>query len=130
MIKRNLLALGLVLGLFAATCPALEATPDSPQTAPAIPPDAKIDSLLALLPDADYATKGEIATRLGAEGSPAAHRALAALLAGELYRRNSDRSLVSVGEDSKPHLRVLAGKVEARQCATQGATQLVVGSDP
>src|SRR5262249_49859202 len=46
--------------------------------------------------------KGEIAARLGAEGSPAAHRALAALLGGELYYRNSDRSLVSISENSKP----------------------------
>jgi urea transport system permease protein len=101
LIKRNLLALGVVLGLFSATCPAQTATPDSPP-APVIPTDAKLDSLLAMLPDADYATKGEIATRLGAEGSPAAHRTLAALLGGELYFRNSDRSLVSVDEDGKP----------------------------
>ncbi|MEO8316492.1 MAG: urea ABC transporter permease subunit UrtB [Pseudomonadota bacterium] len=101
MIKRNLLALGVVLGLFAATCPAQNAIPDSP-TAPLIQPDAKIDSLLAMLPDADYATKSEIATRLGADGSPAAHRTLAALLGGELYYRNPDRLLVSVSKDGKP----------------------------
>jgi urea transport system permease protein len=100
LIKRNLLALGVVLGLFAATCPAQDVTPVSPP-APAIQPDAKIDSLLAMLPDADYATKGEIATRLGVEGSPVARRALAALLGGTLYFRNSDKSLLSVGEDSK-----------------------------
>jgi urea transport system permease protein len=101
LIKRSLLALGVVLGMFAVTCPALESTPESPP-APLIPTDANLDSLLAMLPDADYATKGEIATRLGSEGSPAAQRALAALLGGELYFRNSDRSLVSVGENSKP----------------------------
>jgi urea transport system permease protein len=101
LIKRSLLALGVVLGMFAVTCPALESTPESPP-APLIPTDATLDSLLAMLPDADYATKGEIATRLGSEGSPAAQRALAALLGGELYFRNSDRSLVSVGENSKP----------------------------
>ncbi|MEO6078642.1 MAG: urea ABC transporter permease subunit UrtB [Steroidobacteraceae bacterium] len=98
---RNLLALGVVLGLFAATCPVQGATPELPPTS-VIPTDAKLDSLLATLPDADYATKVEIATRLGSEGSPAARRTLAALLGGELYYKNSDRSLVSVGKDSKP----------------------------
>jgi urea transport system permease protein len=101
LIKRTLLALGVVLGLFAATCPAQEATADSPP-ASLIPADAKLDVLLAMLPDADYATKGEIATRLGVEGSPTSLRTLTALLGGELYYRNSDRSLVSVNEGGKP----------------------------
>jgi urea transport system permease protein len=95
------MALGVVLGMFAVTCPALEATPEAPP-APLIPAGATLDSLLAMLPDADYATKGEIATRLGSEGSPAAQRALEALLGGELYFRNSDRSLVSFSEKASP----------------------------
>ncbi len=105
MISRKLLALGVVLGLLAATCPAQDATPESlPEspTAPAIAPDAKLDDLLAMLPAADYTTKGEIVARLGAEGSPAAHRTLSALLKGELYFRNSDRLLVSIIENSNP----------------------------
>jgi urea transport system permease protein len=101
LIKRNLLALGVVLGLFAATCPAQESSTDSPP-ASAIPADAKLDVLLAMLPDADYATKGEIATRLGVEGSPTSLRTLTALLGGELYYRNSDRSLISLDEAGKP----------------------------
>jgi urea transport system permease protein len=110
LIKRNLLALGVVLGLFAATCPAQDAPPDSPP-APVIQSDATIDSLLAMLPSADYATKGEIATRLGTEGSPAAHRALAALLGGALYSRTADKSLVAVSDDKPPQaIDILSGK--------------------
>jgi urea transport system permease protein len=105
MISRKLLALGVVLGLLAATCPAQEAAPESP-AASAIAPDAKLEALLAMLPAADYTTKGEIVARLGAEGSPAAHRALAALLKGELYYRNSDRLLVSVIENSNPPVAI------------------------
>jgi urea transport system permease protein len=97
---RNLLALGVVLSLFAASCPAQDVPADSPTT-PVIAADAKIETLFAMLPDADYSTKGEIAMRLATEGSASAHRALAALLEGELYYRNSDRLLVSVGDDGK-----------------------------
>jgi urea transport system permease protein len=97
---RNLLALGVVLSLFAASCPAQDVAADSPTT-PVIAADAKIETLFAMLPDADYSTKGEIAMRLATEGSASAHRALAALLEGELYYRNSDRLLVSVHEDGK-----------------------------
>ncbi len=100
MIIRKLLALGIILGVFTATCPAQDAISDTPP--PAIAPDAKLDSLLAMLPAADYATKAEIVTRLGAEGSPAARRTVAAMLEGELYYRNSDKQLVSVAEGNAP----------------------------
>jgi urea transport system permease protein len=88
------MVLGLALGLIAAPCLAQEAAP-VPPSAPAIPAGAKLETLLALLPDADYSTKGEIVKALGAEGSSGAHRTLTALLDGSLFYRNSDRLFVS-----------------------------------
>lgn len=106
---RKLLALGFVLGLIAATCPAQDAVPTTPEV-PVIPAGANLESLLALLPDADYETKGAIVEALAAEGSPAARRALAALLDGTLFYRNSDRLLVSTSGDMPVATGIITGK--------------------
>jgi urea transport system permease protein len=108
LIIRKLLVLGFMLGLSTLSISAQDAAPDSPP-APAIQPGATLDSLLAMLPSADYATKGEIVTHLAAEGSPAAHRALAALLDGKLYYRKSDNVLVTVA-DGNAATDVTSGK--------------------
>ncbi len=100
MTIRKLLALGVALGVFTATCPVQGATPESPAV-PAVPAPATLKSLLAQLPDADFATKGDIVNGLVAEGSPAARNTLAAMLDGELYYRSSDRLVVSAGEADK-----------------------------
>jgi len=113
---RKLLALGMALGLTTAICHAQDAEPPAPAeppaaSAPAIPAGATLESLLALLPDADYQAKGVIVTALAAEGSPGARRALAALLDGTLFYRNSDRLLVSMAGDPSPQVTgILSGE--------------------
>jgi urea transport system permease protein len=65
-------------------------------------PPASLEALLAALPDASLSEKSQIISRLAAEGSPAAHRTLRALLDGLLYYRKEDRRIVAAAAESDP----------------------------
>jgi urea transport system permease protein len=73
---------------------------DTGAAMPAVP--ASLEALLAALPDASLSEKGRIINGLAAEGSPAAHRALRALLNGLLYFRTADRRIVAAQAEADP----------------------------
>ncbi len=95
MIKRLLLF--ALLGLPAHSALAQQVT----DTAAAATP-AALPALLAQLPDADFATKRDLATALANEGSPAALDVLTALLEGRLFYRLADKQVVVAVSDSDP----------------------------
>jgi urea transport system permease protein len=97
MIKRLLLM--TVLGVLALQAPAQQ----PPATAAAATtPAATLESLLAQLPDADYASKRDIVAALANEGSPAALAALMAMLDSRLFYRLTDKLVVVAAADSDP----------------------------
>jgi urea transport system permease protein len=96
MTHRPLLAAVLCLFAFAANAQQPPAGP----AANAAPPT--LDSLLAQLPDADFATKRDLVTALGAEASPAAQRTLSAMLDGRLFYRLADKLVVVAEADADP----------------------------
>jgi urea transport system permease protein len=124
---RHLLVLGFVLGLISATCAAQEVAPTFPPVS-TVPAGANLESLLLLLPEADYATKGEIVKALSAEGSAGARRALKALLDGTLFYRSSDRLLVSTSGAGKPVATGIISGESIGQVATSDLTRVGVNN--
>jgi urea transport system permease protein len=102
MIKRLLLS--ALFSLLATTATAQEPTAEVTAATPATtaPVAATLESLLAQLPDADFATKRDIVTQLATEGSPAALAALSAFLDGRLFYRLADKLVVVAEADSDP----------------------------
>ncbi len=98
MIKRLLLTalLGLLTLQATAQQPAPAATTATSAAAPTL------DSLLAQLPDADYASKRDIATALANEGSPVALTVLSAMLDSRLFYRLADKLVVVAASDTDP----------------------------
>jgi urea transport system permease protein len=98
MIKRLLLT--ALFGLLALPAVAQQ----SPEAvAPAAPAAvSSLGSLLAQLPDADFATKRDVVVALAGEGSPAALVVLSAMLEGRLFSRLSDKRVVVSSKDSDP----------------------------
>jgi urea transport system permease protein len=71
--------------------------------APAAPAAvSSLGSLLAQLPDADFATKRDVVVALAGDGSPAALVVLSAMLDGRLFSRLSDKRVVVSSKDSDP----------------------------
>jgi urea transport system permease protein len=99
VIKR-ILSTFLMLALF-ASAQAQEPPTDTAATADAVMA-TDLDSLLAALPAADLSTKQQLVAALAAEGSPAAHRTLTALLDARLYFRRTNRQIVIAAADSNP----------------------------
>jgi urea transport system permease protein len=97
MIKRLLLI--ALASLLATQTPAQQPTADSAATPAAA---ATLESILAQLPDADFATKRELVSALASEGSPAALAALSAMLDGRLFYRLADKLVVVAETDSDP----------------------------
>jgi urea transport system permease protein len=104
-IRPLLLALGVLLGLLCAPFAGAQNA-----TSPTL------ETLLAQLPDADYAVKGELVSQLVKEGSPAARRVLAGMLDGLLYTRNDDKLLVVATSENANPLTI----VDARTGAALG----------
>src|SRR6478609_10989627 len=63
---------------------------------------ASLESLLAQLPDADFATKRDLVTALAGEGSSAALSVLSAMLDGRLFYRLADKLVVVAAKDTDP----------------------------
>src|SRR6478735_1920232 len=99
MINRLLLTLLAVLAL-----PALaQQSPTDASTSTAVPAaGTSLESLLAQLPDADFATKRDLVTALAGTGSPAALNVLSAMLDGRLFYRLSDKLVVVAQKDADP----------------------------
>jgi urea transport system permease protein len=97
MIKR--LILTAMLGLQAWPSLAQQPAPAA-TTAPAV--TQSLESVLAQLPDADFATKRDLVTALMGEGSPAALKILTAMLDGRLFYRLTDKQIVVAVSDSDP----------------------------
>ncbi len=118
MIKRLLLT--TLLGMLA-----LQATAQQPATASVTAAPAAaltLDSLLAQLPDADYAAKRDIVTALANEGSPAALASLSAMLDGRLFYRLADKVVVvAASADSDP--LVIADAKTAKAMGTAPAAE-------
>ena len=106
MIKRMLLS--LLLAFPVAQAMAQEASQDAVDPAltstesPELAIPANLEEILALLPDADYSTKRDLANALAIEGSKAARTTLAAMLDGRLFYRNSDHLMVAAEADADP----------------------------
>jgi urea transport system permease protein len=98
MTKRLLLT--ALLSLLFLQAPAQEPSQKAAAASPTAP--VTLESLLAQLPDADYATKRELVSRMVAEGSPAALTALSAMLDGRLFYRLADKLVVVAASDSDP----------------------------
>jgi len=98
MIKRLLLA--ALCGLL--TLPAMAQQPPAAAATAAPSTPATIDSLLAQLPDADYAAKRELVAAIANTGSGAALPALSAMLDGRLFYRLADKRVVVADSDSDP----------------------------
>jgi urea transport system permease protein len=81
----------------AAATPAAAGTPEA-ATAPAAAPANDLNSLLAQLRDADYATKGDIVAALAKLPDPGVRPMLAALLEGNLYSRDADGQVLVAAE--------------------------------
>jgi urea transport system permease protein len=94
---------GFLMLILCAGSQAQEPTPpDSAVAAETAVIATDLDSLLAALPTANLSTKQQLVTALAAEGSPAAHRTLTALLDARLYFRRTDRQIVTAASDSNP----------------------------
>jgi len=105
VIKRILPVFLLLLGAAAAAAqepatPPAETASAEVATAPALPPD--LPGLMRALADADLSAKQDIIAAIAADGSPAAHRTLRALLDGLLYFRQTNRQLVIAEQESNP----------------------------
>ena len=105
MIKRMLVSLLLTLpavpGLAQDAGQDTEAVEQSAADAAGEIP-ADLPGILGLIPDADYSTKRDLANALATEGSAAARLAIAAMLDGRLFYRNSDHLVVAADADSDP----------------------------
>src|SRR5262245_48930290 len=97
MIKRLLLA--ALCGLLTLQVMAQQ-PPAAAATVPATPPT--FESLLAQLPDADFATKRELVAGIATTGNPAALPALSAMLEDRLFYRLADKLVVVAESDSDP----------------------------
>jgi urea transport system permease protein len=95
----NRLILAVLLGLLALPGLAQQPIPAA-TTVPAT--TQSLESLLAQLPDADFATKRDLVTALANQGSPAALTALSAMLDGRLFYRLADKLVVVAASDSDP----------------------------
>ena len=83
----------LIALLLAAALPAVHAQEQPPQ-----PADTDFEHLAAQLPDADYARKRELITKIAATGKSAAKILITALLDGTLQSRDSDHQLFVVAD--------------------------------
>jgi urea transport system permease protein len=128
VIKRILSS--FLLTLFVAGAHAQEAAPTAPlppATAEAQATD--LHSLLAALPDADLSRKQAVIAALAAEGSPAAHRALSALLDGLLFYRLTDRQLVTAkSEDSSLDLTDVISGEELGEAPAAGFSRITINN--
>jgi urea transport system permease protein len=100
MIKRLLLA--VLLGLLALPVLAQQ-SPDATAVASTATP-ASLESVLAQLPDADFATKRELVAALATQGGTPALDVLRAMLDGRLFYRLADKAVVVARQDSDPLL--------------------------
>ncbi len=98
MIKRLLLI--ALTSLLALETPAQQPTTSADAATPAAA--ATLDSILAQLPDADFALKRDLVTALAGEGSPGALATLSAMLDGRLFYRLADKLVVVAKSDSDP----------------------------
>jgi urea transport system permease protein len=98
MIKRLLLC--ALLGLPALPVLAQQSPDAAVAPAPAAP--SSLESVLAQLPDADFATKRELVFALAALGSDAALDVLRAMLDGRLFYRLADKVVVVALQDLDP----------------------------
>jgi urea transport system permease protein len=100
MMKR--LTLTVLLALVALPLLAQQPAPDAGTAVSAATTATTLQSLLARLPDADFAARREVVMALAGEGSPAALTVLRAMLDGRLFYRLSDKLVVVARKDEDP----------------------------
>ena len=100
MIYRPLLT--VLFALLALPALAQQSPPDANTGTAAPAASATLESMLAQLPDADFATKRDLVTALAGEGSPAALTVLSAMLDGRLFYRLADKLVVVAAKDTDP----------------------------